>query len=408
MPKTGITPRKNEIMFIAPTGEEINNRKQLEQYLKSHPGNPAISEFDWTTGDTPRRSARISEKAKTTPPPSESEPPKKRGRKSSGSKKDIKEKEAASEGTEDNKDIEMQDMEVSEKENAEEKEKCVSKEDQVENGGNPQKEADHTENSDAYMEEPSQEKASGITQKDKEAKIADDSKEEAAQVEATVEKDVKIQSDTEETKDINVEEAAQDEVTVGKDVIIQCDTEETKDANVETETTYAEETQGEEAKNGDTNIEEEVDQVANEDEKKEIGEVVPADKPADEADGAKVIQNETGSFEDKQVSVKVDQPQDEVEKGPNTIDDKQDKPETVTAETKVVTEDEKPNGTSAAASDGDIIKEKLEPEEIDSNCELKVDEKGKEMEGDVVENGKVNQMGRGDPPQHPPPSAVSC
>ncbi|GFY96963.1 methyl-CPG-binding domain 10 [Actinidia rufa] len=62
MPKKGVTPRKNEIIFISPTGEEINSRKRLEQYLKSHPGNPALSEFDWGTGDTPRRSARISEK----------------------------------------------------------------------------------------------------------------------------------------------------------------------------------------------------------------------------------------------------------------------------------------------------------------------------------------------------------
>ncbi|KAG6697509.1 hypothetical protein I3842_09G204500 [Carya illinoinensis] len=37
LPKKGGTPRKNEIMFVAPTREEINNKKQLEQYLKSHP-----------------------------------------------------------------------------------------------------------------------------------------------------------------------------------------------------------------------------------------------------------------------------------------------------------------------------------------------------------------------------------
>ncbi|KAJ1429132.1 Methyl-CpG DNA-binding [Sesbania bispinosa] len=95
-PKKAGTPKKSEIIFIAPTGEEISSRKQLEQYLKAHPGNPAISEFDWGTGETPRRSARISEKVKSTPPP-ETEPPKKRTRKSSGSKKDNKESESASE-----------------------------------------------------------------------------------------------------------------------------------------------------------------------------------------------------------------------------------------------------------------------------------------------------------------------
>ena len=97
LPKKAGTPKKNEIVFTAPTGEEINNRRQLEQYLKSHPGGPAASEFDWGTGETPRRSARISEKAKAAPPP-ESEPPKKRGKKSSASKKD-EEKEEEKEET---------------------------------------------------------------------------------------------------------------------------------------------------------------------------------------------------------------------------------------------------------------------------------------------------------------------
>ncbi|KAL6313517.1 hypothetical protein AAG906_005468 [Vitis piasezkii] len=125
MPKKG-TPRKNEIVFIAPTGEEINSRKQLEQYLKSHPGNLAISEFDWGTGETLRGSARISEKAKATPP-AESEPPKKRGLKSSGSKKEGKETEATTEEKGGKKEISMQDADVTEKANAE-SEKDVSKE----------------------------------------------------------------------------------------------------------------------------------------------------------------------------------------------------------------------------------------------------------------------------------------
>ncbi|GKV35854.1 hypothetical protein SLEP1_g44061 [Rubroshorea leprosula] len=138
-PKKGSTPRKNEIVFIAPSGEEINNRKQLEQYLKSHPGNLAISEFDWTTGETPRRSARISEKAKATPTP-EKEPPKKRNRKSSGSKKESKEAEATPEKGESEKDTQ-----------ATEEDAADSKENQVENGGE-KKEADQTDNTDAKME----------------------------------------------------------------------------------------------------------------------------------------------------------------------------------------------------------------------------------------------------------------
>ncbi|CAI9779955.1 unnamed protein product [Fraxinus pennsylvanica] len=112
MPKKG-TPRKNEVSFVAPTGEEINNRKQLEQYLKSHPGNPAISEFDWSTGETPRRSSRISEKAKATPPSKESESPNKRRKKASGTRKD-KETDTGKEELEGKKEVEKQDEEVDE------------------------------------------------------------------------------------------------------------------------------------------------------------------------------------------------------------------------------------------------------------------------------------------------------
>ncbi|XP_023744798.1 methyl-CpG-binding domain-containing protein 10 isoform X1 [Lactuca sativa] len=93
LPKVGGTPKKNEITFTAPTGEEISNRKQLEKYLKAHPGGAKMSEFDWGSFETPRRSSRISEKVKSTPPLQETEPMMKRARKSSGSKKGKKEKE---------------------------------------------------------------------------------------------------------------------------------------------------------------------------------------------------------------------------------------------------------------------------------------------------------------------------
>lgn len=113
--KKGGTPKKNEIIFTAPSGEQISNKKQLEHYLKQHPGGPVISEFDWGTGETPRRSARISEKVKAMPT-AYSEPPKKRGRKSSASKDDNKESETAPEGTEDSKDV-MEEAGKSEEEN---------------------------------------------------------------------------------------------------------------------------------------------------------------------------------------------------------------------------------------------------------------------------------------------------
>ncbi|KAJ7962854.1 Methyl-CpG-binding domain-containing protein [Quillaja saponaria] len=170
LPKKGGTPRKSEIVFFAPTGEEISNRKQLEQYLKAHPGNPAISEFDWGTGETPRRSARISEKAKSTPPP-ESEPLKKRSRKSPGSKKENKEVESAtketkvesapdetkvesaSEETKGAKEIQVQDAVVATKEDTEgNKEKDASEEKKLDNGDN-QQQTKRTENQDVNMEE---------------------------------------------------------------------------------------------------------------------------------------------------------------------------------------------------------------------------------------------------------------
>ncbi|KAJ9179037.1 hypothetical protein P3X46_010866 [Hevea brasiliensis] len=154
LPKRVGTPRKSEIIFIAPTGEEISTRKQLEHYLKSHPGNPAISEFDWGTGETPRRSARISEKAKATPTP-DKEPPKKRSRKSSGSKKDSKETESASEKGEGEKETQMQDAEGAEKENSKAgKENDVAKDNQIQEGD--KEEARQTKNVDSKIEEDTQ------------------------------------------------------------------------------------------------------------------------------------------------------------------------------------------------------------------------------------------------------------
>ncbi|KAK1389411.1 MBD domain-containing protein [Heracleum sosnowskyi] len=113
MPKQGGARKKNEIIFTAPTGEEISNKKQLHQYLKSHPGGPGISEFNWGTVETPRRSARFTEKEKASPSP-ESNPPEKRSRKSSTAE-DGKENEVA---PEDNlvKEVQMEEAEKAEKE----------------------------------------------------------------------------------------------------------------------------------------------------------------------------------------------------------------------------------------------------------------------------------------------------
>ncbi|KAG5618623.1 hypothetical protein H5410_018447 [Solanum commersonii] len=88
MPKKGVRAKKNEVVFVAPTGEEIRNKRHLEKYLKTHNGNPGMSEFDWTTGEAPRRSARISQKVKAMPLPAVLEPAKKRQRTSYATKKE--------------------------------------------------------------------------------------------------------------------------------------------------------------------------------------------------------------------------------------------------------------------------------------------------------------------------------
>ena len=285
-PKKGGTPRKNEVMFIAPTGEEINNKRQLELYLKAHPGNPAISEFDWGTGETPRRSARISEKVKVTPP-SESEPLKKRGRKSLGTK-DNKEVEAAPGETEGTKEIQMQDAEAAGKEDAEAgKEKDVSKETLVENGDKTQKDADQ--------------------------KSAD----------------------------------------AGKDEKKETDAEESKNSNASAEAPDADKTQAEE------NVKQQDVAVADE-------------KVAEEA-----VATETT------------------------------KSEKLAGEANGEAKQDNPNGI-AAASKGEI-KEKQVLSEKDGKSNVEADEQVKQNDGEVTENGKVNQVGPADaPPQQPSPAPVSC
>ncbi|KAM7522648.1 hypothetical protein LguiA_012550 [Lonicera macranthoides] len=102
-PKKGGTPKRNEIIFISPTGEEIKTKKHLDQYVKSHPEGPSASEFDWGTGDTPRRSARLSEKPKAEETP-ETEMPKKKQRRSSSSKAKGKKEDDDVQATEETKE----------------------------------------------------------------------------------------------------------------------------------------------------------------------------------------------------------------------------------------------------------------------------------------------------------------
>ncbi|KAL5663415.1 hypothetical protein ACJX0J_023523, partial [Zea mays] len=111
-----------EVIFVSPTGEEIKSKRQLTQYLKAHPGGPASSEFDWGTSDTPRRSARLSEKVKATESP-EGEKTPKRARSSSkrGKKEEKVDAEDANEAGEDGAAAEGKDAENVEMKDAAEK-----------------------------------------------------------------------------------------------------------------------------------------------------------------------------------------------------------------------------------------------------------------------------------------------
>ncbi|KAI7726322.1 hypothetical protein M8C21_008120 [Ambrosia artemisiifolia] len=194
LPKKAGTPKKNEIVFTAPTGEEITTKKQLDQYLKSHPGGPKISEFDWGTGETPRRSSRIVEKVKQAPPPVETEPVKKKARRSA-SKKDKKDKEPEEETGEKEKedntaaaDVEMHEAEKADEKQKEASEKTAaedsSKEDKdtnvpVEGEGKAEKDETPAEGICENPEAPPPEEAKPVTE------VADENNKKEAPVEET-------------------------------------------------------------------------------------------------------------------------------------------------------------------------------------------------------------------------------
>lgn len=163
MLKKGGTPKKNEIIFTAPTGEEISNRRLLDQYLKSHPGGPPISEFDWGTGETPRRSARISERAKATPLP-DIESPKKR-RRSLSTKKENK-------VPEETKQVNVEDAEKTEKETPKAEDGNV--EEAPEGGAGEIGEETKVENNEEKTEENGKLKEEDITEKVKQPQIEDE------------------------------------------------------------------------------------------------------------------------------------------------------------------------------------------------------------------------------------------
>ncbi|MCD9644674.1 hypothetical protein HAX54_033084 [Datura stramonium] len=220
LPKKGGTPKKNEIVFTAPTGEEITTRKQLEKYLKSHPGGPPVAEFDWGTGETPRRSARIIEKAKAAPSSPLSEPAKKRSRKSSASKKDSKDKTVPEE-TEAAKDDDMEEAEKHEKDTAvmdaekDVEQKQDENQDETQDGEGEVEKKEEAQATEKDVQKKDEIKSSendvvkeNIDEKKDEGQNADDKVEDAPSEEPQVGKDVEMADNVGHPKD--VEEAPVD------------------------------------------------------------------------------------------------------------------------------------------------------------------------------------------------------
>lgn len=301
-PKRAGTPKKNEIVFVSPTGEEFNNRKQLEQYLKSHPGNPAASEFDWSTGETPRRSARISEKTKATPTP-EKEPAKKRGRKSPASKKDDKEKGSASK-TEGEKVIQMENVEKAE---------------------DGDKEADKEKDGTEEM------KADKETDGTEEVKV-DKANEENAENQAS--EDAKMEVESKNENDVTL----------------------TKNDNEETFGVGA----------GSTDLTPQPAEVQNQENP------VETLKPLQEAGTTDTTENGTAKVEDPSGK--------ESEENPNSV---------------------------VPAPEGENKDKSVAPNNAETP-NIPLDNKGQKTDGDVKENGNVNQTGQTDMPQQPAPPSVSC
>ncbi|KAJ7279867.1 hypothetical protein O6H91_01G167800 [Diphasiastrum complanatum] len=84
--KKGGTPKRRDVVFIAPSGEEIRSKAHLERYLKANPGGPQLTDFDWSTGGTPRRSERLSTKTRKSTDSTEADVPNKRSKKKTPAK----------------------------------------------------------------------------------------------------------------------------------------------------------------------------------------------------------------------------------------------------------------------------------------------------------------------------------
>uniref|UniRef100_A0A2P2M4D0 Uncharacterized protein MANES_11G056200 n=1 Tax=Rhizophora mucronata TaxID=61149 RepID=A0A2P2M4D0_RHIMU len=368
-PKSGGTPRKNEIMFVAPTGEEIHTRKQLEQYLKSHPGNPPISEFDWGTGETPRRSARISEKAKLTPTP-EKVPPRKRSQKSSDSKKEKKKTKSGPENTESEKEVKLQDD--SGKENAE-----VGKGKHVTDENKDGKEDQEKDVQMQYLEGSEKENAEG--EKEKDLNIEKEDKKEDNEAAELKEKEYN-----------NVEDAAHEEAK--KSLNIQNNAVDAKNGGKEKETKGVDEGKGEAVA--------EEQPHAMDVQKQENDEAEVKDQPAARAGSGEVTENGNEKIENSAGKVL------QSEAAKENVMDNIAVSDSVAVETNGEAGKENADATvDAPAPEGEI---KGKPDVHDGMCDTPSDGKAKTVDVELAENGKVNQIGQTGGPQHPAPPAVSC
>ncbi|KAI3848564.1 hypothetical protein MKX03_011260 [Papaver bracteatum] len=358
--KRGGTPKKNEIVFTAPTGEEFHTRKQLEQFLKSHPDSPALSEFDWGTGETPRRSVRISQKVKAISPPEIETPTRKRSKKSSSGRKDNKEAEVVQKDDEGDKDVVMQDKEVTEEDKT-----GIEKKDEAD--------AEGTEKEKADAEGTEKEKADAEGTEKEKAAVGNESEN---NIEAEVPKDMKIE-------DIAKEVMKDDTGTVPP---VTVDVEGDKSVEVP----EVKEIQG--AKD----VEVAPAEVSG---GKEV-EVTPAEVQTEKKVDVPVVAKSDG---DKDIDVQKDA-------GMN-IDDKKDKEAAVVEETlgnKEIGKEEAhlPNANKEGENHEEI---KKEDGAVSSGVEgEKINGTGAQSVGDVKDKqaSHGNQMGRVDAPPAPP--AVSC
>uniref|UniRef100_A0A0D3CAG4 MBD domain-containing protein n=1 Tax=Brassica oleracea var. oleracea TaxID=109376 RepID=A0A0D3CAG4_BRAOL len=176
-PKRAGTPRKTEIVFMAPTGEEISSRKQLEQYLKAHPGNPLV---------------------KATTPTPDKEPLLKK-RRSSLTKKDNKEAAEKNQVAQQDKNGQTEEADVAVKEGLVEENKDGEKSEAEKENKEENKEGEVVTDKKEPMELDSSEVEKKAEAENKEGEVVTDKKEPMEVATSEVEKKAESGGKDEET-----------------------------------------------------------------------------------------------------------------------------------------------------------------------------------------------------------------